>query len=260
MKTSWNAWFGIGLVIALGAPSPSSAQAKAVVEVPLTVRDGQFLVPVRGSDGTEFTFVLSTGSTTTVLSARAAKALEGQTEVMLGGASVPLLGSVILPDAQLRVGGRSNDGMVGANTLNQFDVLIDAPAGRLLLKPVGPEVSWPGVALSPPVRLRVYHGMVLGLDVAMNGHSFGAILDVGMATLAVNAAAGAKAEIDSEDVAALQVGGRTFADLPVRVIDHPVFAQADPNGAGFVLVGAPLAHRCAVALSWLHAEMRTCRP
>jgi hypothetical protein len=31
-----------------------------------------------------------------------------------------------------------------------------------------------------------------------------------------------------------------------------------PDGTGFVLVGAPLAYDCAIALSWVQREIRTC--
>ena len=32
----------------------------------------------------------------------------------------------------------------------------------------------------------------------------------------------------------------------------------DPQNNGFVVIGAPIAYDCAVAISWFHSELRTC--
>jgi len=247
------------LLLAFAAP-PALAQRSGgePVVVPLRVHAGQFLVSVRGADGAEFEFVLSTGNATTVLSESAAARLAGQTELMMGAVKVPLTGRATVPDKDLTVEGQAHDGMVGSNTLNQYDILIDVPGKRLVLKPVGRAVSWEGMTLSEPVKLRVFHGVVLGFDVTLNGETFGAILDVGTSTLVINQAAATKANISAEDVAALRVGNTTLSDLPVRVVALPLFERADPDGAGYVLVGAPLARDCAISLSWVHQEIRTC--
>ena len=251
-------WAAIALVL---AATPAAGQSRGNADpivVPLRVHAGQFLVPVRAPDGTEFEFLLSTGNTTTVLSRSAAARLGGQTALMMGTVSVPMEGKATISDAELTVEGEVNDGIIGSNTLNRYDVLIDAPGGRLVLKPVGRSVSWEGMTLSEPVKLRVFHGLVLGLDVALEGVTFGAMLDVGTRTLVINQAGATKAKVAAEDAVTLRVGNTTLSGLPVRVIDLPLFHQADPDGAGFVLVGAPLARDCAISLSWLHQEMRTC--
>ena len=41
-------------------------------------------------------------------------------------------------------------------------------------------------------------------------------------------------------------------------VNHGPWKMWDPNGKGFVLVGAPIAFDCAISLSWVHQEMRTC--
>jgi len=168
-------------------------------------------------------------------------------------------GHQTVPDADLRAGGRVLDGLVGNNTLNAFDVLFDAPRGRLLLKRPGRAVDWPGVALSEPARLRVYHGVVLGVDVEVDGKPYPGMLELGATSLLVN-----QAVLDGSGIeggtADLTLGGRVFKGVPVQHSDHPVIARFSPNGDGFVLVGAPPAAECAIAVSWIHREIRTCLP
>ena len=64
------------------------------------------------------------------------------------------------------------------------------------------------------------------------------------------------------DESGFQVGDRfqTVEGIPVRVMDLEVLRRFSPNGDPFVLVGAPLAYRCALAISWAHREIRTCKP
>ena len=46
--------------------------------------------------------------------------------------------------------------------------------------------------------------------------------------------------------------------MRVEVTDSPIFQGWDPQGDGFVIVGASVAYDCAIAISWAHAELRTC--
>jgi hypothetical protein len=142
--------------------------------------------------------------------------------------------------------------------LSRYDLLVDAPGGRLLLREIGPEVSWPGVGLSPPIHLRIYHGVVIGLDAEVDGTSYLATLDLGTPGMLVNEPARAALGLDAEDTATLRLGTSTMTNVPVRVSDHPVLARFDPDGRGFVLVGSAVANGCRVSLSWVHQEMRTC--
>ena len=236
-------------------PTPLEAQETAV-EVPLSVEAGRLAVTVTGPAGAEMRFALSTGSATTVLTESAAARLGSGAELALGGVPVPVEGAHTVPDAQLADGGFS--GMIGVDVLGAHDVLLDVPGGRLLLAPVGPAVSWPGMALGEPRRLRVYHGVVLGLDVELDGRPLQAQLDIGTPAVVVNEGARPEGMTGDEGTTTLSLGATRLEDLPLIVRDLSVFERWDPDGRGFVLVGAPIAWDCAVSLSWAHAEIRTC--
>lgn len=259
-----------GLLVAAGtvaavtalasAPLPASAQTTPdrAIEVALATRAGRMAVPVHAPDGTELTFLVTTGSAVTVLSESTAARFDGRA-LTLGDAPVNLEHARTVPDRELTVDGRAMDGVVGANTLNAFDVLFDAPGGRLVLKPVGRAVAWPGVELSDPVRLRVYHGVVLALDVGVNGVELPAMLELGAPALLVNQAVLDRASVD-DGTADLELGASTFRGVAVELSDHPVIGRFSPDGDPFVVVGTPPALACPVSVSWVHRELRTCVP
>jgi hypothetical protein len=214
------------------------------------------IVPVEAPDGTQLEFIVSTNAT--LLSETGAKRIAGQTGLTLGGVPVSIEDAQTLDDARFTVAGKVFDGVVGSKTLNQFDVLFDAPGGRLVLQPIGRSVEWAGMTMSDPVPLRLYHGLVLGFEVEVNGRAYGAMLDVGMGLLGINERVRTEASIEGDRVGTLQVGGTTFSDLPVRVLDDASFGMWTPNGEGFVYVGAPIALDCAISVSYVHQELRTC--
>ena len=111
---------------------------------------------------------------------------------------------------------------------------------------------------SDPITLRVFHGIVTSLDITIDGQSYGAMLDTGASPLLVNAGAGEKLGIEGEGSATLEIGSVAFGDVDVRVSDNPVFERWDPNGDGFAMVGGSIALDCAISISWVHREMRTC--
>lgn len=259
MKTT----HGVGLVALLFttlsmAAAPAWARAQEVVEVPLEVLGGRMVVQARADDGTELRFLVTTGSSVTVLSESGAARIGGQ-GVSMGSVPVNMDGRQTVPDDGLTVDGVVMDGLVSNNTLNRFDALFDAQGGRLLLKPFGRAVEWPGFALSDPVRLRVFHGVVLGLDVEVGGKSYPAMLELGASSLLVNQAVLDGGTFD-DGTADLRLGKRLFEDVPIKLSDNPVIARFSPNGDGFVLVGVAPALECAVAVSWIHRELRTCVP
>ena len=194
----------------------------------------------------------------TVLSESTAALLGGDLELTLGGVAVAMDGGQTRPDGDLVTDGKHFAGMVSSNTLNQFDVLVDVPGGRLVLKPIGRAVHWDGMTLSDPVRVRVFHGVVMGLDVEVNGHEYPALLDLGTPTLVVNERVMTEAGIEGRTANRFRVGDTTLTDVPVQHEELDAFRMMSPNGDGVVLVGAPLAHDCAVSLSWVHQELRTC--
>ncbi len=250
-------WVTVLLPLVVGSSAVAQTHVGERVEVPLRVHGGRLLVPVEAPDGSKFEFVLSTG-TPTAFSESTAAHLGDPAALTMGGVPILTDGAGTLPDKDLIVDGMVIDGMIGPNTLNQFDVLVDVPGGRLVLKPIGRSVAWEGMAMSDPIRVRVLHGMLMGMDVEFNGKEYAAMLDFGMGTLVVNEPVRAQTKIAVEDKGTLKVGGRTFSDLPVRTLDLPLFEGWDPDGDGFVVVGAPLAYDCAISLSWVHREIRTC--
>ncbi len=245
-------------LLTIAGPVAGQAPGGETIEVPLRMQDGHLIVPVTTPAGTELSFALSTGSAVAVLTESGARRVGDLSELWMGGVAVAVEGSQSVPDASLTVGGTVLDGMIGANTLNRFDMLVDLPRGRLVLKPIGRSVAWEGVALSEPVRLRVYHGIVLALDVELNGKRYPAMLDLGTSTLLANQGALDGSGVSAGGKSTLRIGSISFPDLPVALSDHPVIQRFSPSGDGFVLVGSPIAADCAISVSWVHREIRTC--
>ncbi len=234
------------------------AQDTGTIEVPLHLDGGRLVVVARAPDGGEYRLAVSTGNGTTVLSESAAARLGENGTLSIGAVPVVTDRMATVPDGDLVADGSTVDGLLGSNTLNQFDVLVDAPGGRLVFQPIGDAVSWEGMTLSDPVRLRVYHGVMLGFDVRFNGREVAGMLDLGTTALVVNPPLQSALDGGLEGSATIGLGDVTLADLPAQVSDLPVFRPWDPEGRGFVIVGAPIAYRCPIAISWVHREMRTC--
>jgi len=255
MKKLWIA----ALFLAIGG-SVVEAQTHGAepIEIPLRFEGGHLIVPVEASDGTQLEFIVSTGSGATVLSESTAALLGDHAILTLGGVPVPTEETHTTSDESLTTDGKSADGMIGSNTLNQFDVLVDVPGQRLVLKPIGRSVEWEGMTLSDPVRVRVMHGLLIALDVELNGSAYKGMLDLGMPSLLVNEPVKTAAGIDDDDVVTLGLGVVTLPDLPVEVSDHPLFAAWDAGNNGFVVVGAAMVKNCALSISWVHREIRTC--
>lgn len=246
-------------ILMTAGPTPAAAQLQdGPIEIPLRAENGRLFVPVMAPDGTELQFVLSTGTGVTVFSESLAARLEGHTGLTMGGIPVVTDGSATLPDERLTVDGKVLDGMIGANTLNQYDVLVDLPAGRLVLKEIGRSVEWEGMTLSEPIPLLVLHGVALGLSVELNGTPYRAMLDLGTPAIIVSERVQADTDLDADDVGDLTLGQSTLRGVSVQVKDLEVMRRWDPSGNGFVLVGAPIAFDCAISISWVHQEVRTC--
>ncbi len=242
----------------LVAPAGAQTSGTAPIEVPLSVHGGRLVVPVEAADGSELQFVLSSGSGQTVFTDSLAAKLGDSPRLSMGGAVVPTDAIHTVEDEELLVDGRQLAGMIGANMLNQFDVLVDVPGGRLILKPTGRSVDWEGVELSEPVRVLVLHGIVLSFDVELEGRRYPATLDLGTPMLVVNEGVQADTLIEDEDEVTLSLGGARLSGVPVRVLDLEILRRWSPDGDGFVMVGAPLAYDCAISISWVHREIRTC--
>jgi hypothetical protein len=240
-----------------GAAGAAALGPGEQVEIPLRVAGGRLLVPVEAGVGHPVDFALNTGSMVTVLSETAAQHLGDDFELTLGGLPVPIDGFTTVPDERLSAEGATIGGMIGANTLSQYDVLVDAPGGRLVLRGVGTQTGWDGVTLSDPVRVMVLHGTVLSFDVELGGRQYMATLDLGTPMVVINETVKSDLGLANEDTATLSLGGARLPGLPVRMLDLEMHRFV-PDGTGFVLVGAPLAYDCAIALSWVQREIRTC--
>lgn len=232
-----------------------AAPAASQVEIPLRLEAGHLVVSAETADGRALDFTLGTGSATTVLSQTGAVAV-GDGPLTLGGLDVPLGEHETVADDRLTIGGTTYTGIVSSNFLNQHEVLIDLPNGRLVLAPIGRRTTWHGVTLSDPVPLRVFHGVVLALDIDLEGRPYTAMLELGAPEVLVNQAVLDETGLDGSGT--LHVAGATIEDVPVSLSDHPAIARFSPNGDGFVIVGTPLTWDCAVAISFVHQELRTC--
>ena len=114
------------------------------------------------------------------------------------------------------------------------------------------------MTLSDPIPLRVFHGAILALDIEFNGKAYMAQLDLGMSTMIINEPVQTALHLEAEGDSTLGLGGMTYPGLPTRMRDLAVFERWDPDGTGFVIVGAPFTFDCAVSISFVHQEMRTC--
>ncbi len=229
-----------------------------MVEVPLRIHGGQLTVPVELEDGSTLEFIVSTGNMVTVFS-KSGKARAGDSELFLAGLPISTERSQTVDDSSLTADdGTVIDGILSAGFLTQFDVLVDAPAGRLVLRKPGRTVGWDGVTLSDPVRLRLLHGAIITLNVELNGHTYPAMLDTGASSVVVNQGVKTDMSLDDEGVTTLKVGKTTLSERRTTVKDLPIFGRFSPNGDGFVLVGAPLALDCVISISYVRQELRTC--
>ena len=247
------------LLMANAVPGWAFAQhGAAPLEAPLRLQSGRLAVVVQAADGREFDFILSTGTPPTVLSASTAAALGDEPALTIAGQPVDFAGSQTIPDDNLNVDGFAFDGMIGPQTLNQFDILIDVPGHRLLLRPLGPPAAWDGVALREPMPVRVFHGQMIALSVDLNGQTFMASLDTGQSALIVNEPVTHTLGTEQKFKAALSLGGAEIVDVPVEMIDLDVMERWDPDRKGFVILGAPIAYDCAIAISWVRSEIQVC--
>jgi hypothetical protein len=223
------------------------------VEVPLRVEDGRLIVTAVNTNGTEYDFVLGLGLTlfTESGSARLGDDVDALT---LAGVPVQTEGSMTVPNAYLP--GSDAVGVLGGATLNGYDILIDAPNERLILKPIGRAVRWDGVSLSGPTPIRIFHDVLIRAEVDFGGKLVGGLIDLTKPGFDVNTPLGST--ISDGTVASFRMGYGSWSDQPAQVVESPVFGGWDPEGLGFAIIGASVAYDCALAISWYHAELRTC--
>jgi predicted aspartyl protease len=281
-------------------PGVAAQSPYEVHEVPLRAEGGWLVVPVVTPTGDTLSFIVDTAAGVTVLGASGAEAMaaEPSGKATVTGASGPMEVKIVrapelaVGDLSIRATERvvidddaitSDDrivfhGILGIDFLRSFDVLIDAPGGRMLLRQPGGEGSdWPGLALDEPVKISFVMGSFIRIDVEVNGLPVRSILDTGARDIVLNRAAAnavsvrrtsEPAPIPHRGIGAEEVIGYnalvktlTFGqvlrpDVEVTVADLPVFGLFGAEQV--VLLGSPLFRECALAISYRQAEHRTC--
>ena len=235
-----------------------SAQERKSVEVPLRLEAGRLIVPVESVDGEVMDFMVTNGQGLTLLSQSLVDRLGPKPSLTLGGVQIPTEETVVVAEERFREDGVAFQGIVGANTLNQFDVLFDVPGGRLVLQDVAGRVEWPGVALSEPMPMQVYHGVALAMNALVNGTSYRASLDLGRKASFANQSLASAEQFESGGTVHIRIAGVDRADHPVEVRELDIFQRWSPDGSPFLLLGVPLMEDCVLSISWAHQEIRTC--
>jgi hypothetical protein len=247
---------GIMTIAALASPLAAQGPRPEPIEVPLRVVDGRMIVSAEASDGSTYDFVLGLGLP---LVTQSAVARIGDARLTIGGIPVDLEEGQTVPDSYLALDGAIGPtpaGILGSPTLNRYDLLVDVPNGRLVLKPFGRAVRWDGVKLSGSVPVEVFHDLLMRTDVQVEGEVYKGLLDLANPGLQVNRPIGAA--VTDGHIGAFRMGYSGWPDIPAEVSDSPVFGRWVGEGEGFVIIGAAVAYDCVLAISFQHSEIRTC--
>ena len=242
----------VGVQTALGQENGADP-----IEIPLRMEKGRLVVTVDAPNGESYEFGLALGMSF-LGESFVAEVGAGVSALTLGGVPVETEQAQTVSDAYLGEE-MGLSGLVGGLTLNKYDILIDVPNGRLLLGPVGRRVRWDGVSLTNPTNLVIFHEVLMRTEVQIGGKVFGGLLDFQTPGLEVNEPVRVAAGFEGESVDSFRMGYSGWDELPVRVTENPIFGGWDGDGNGFVIIGAEVARNCAIAISWAHAELRTCR-
>ena len=285
-------------------PAPVALEGDLVAEVPLEVEGNWLIVPVWGR-GETLRFILDTGASSGSISESLARRhrLRAVGEARLSGASGSDRVSVV--DVRwLRLGRASTgdrekfvlgdhvlsdgddhrfDGIVGADLLRYYDVLIDAPAGLLRLYRPGTTGSEGGPVVGPSLAVpfeRLRRGLIR-LEVSVNGHPVAAVLDTGSPTVLLNPIAAEAVGVTLAEeplsegargvgskavttyggrVDAIQVGETRFESVDVEVADLPIFGRLGLGGRPAMLLGSPVLLGCPLLISYKERALRFCRP
>jgi len=290
----------LALLGAVTALAPTSASAQ--VEVPM-VDLGWLVVPVYLNDEPiALRFVLDTGASWSAISAQtAAKFAPGASrKIEVQGASGPttaLLATVpslrvgeftidnrdviVLPDEELVSDDHAFDGLLGADILRRFDLLVDAPSGSLWLYPPGAAPTAAAAALlGTALPIELLAGSLIRHRVEVNGAAIEALLDSGARRMLINRVGSGAAGIAVRDgsaqtaspglggnnfefhagsLGALRVAGTSFPGLRTLIGDLPVFSALGIQDAPMLIIGAPLLARCPVFISYSARTIRYCR-
>lgn len=287
------------LVSTVAAVVPSAAGAQ--MEVPL-VDLGWLVVPVYLNDEPiALRFVLDTGASWSAVSAQTAarfsggpsrrievQGASGPTEAFL--ASVPSLrvgefsisdrDVIVLPNEDLVSDDHAFDGILGADILSRFDIMIDAPRGSLWLYAHGTAPGSVAALLGAALPIDLLEGHLIRHRVDVNGGNLSALLDSGARRMLINRMGSGSAGIDVRDETAnsvspglgnknivfhaaalgdLVVAGTSFPGFRTLVGDLPVFGALGMQTTPMLIIGAPLLARCAVFIAYSARTIRYCQ-
>jgi hypothetical protein len=268
------------------------------------VGHGWFIVPVTVDGDVDLEFIVDTGAGISAVSRSTLERLErspsssaraqgagGAQELplaRLGSLAVSALRSynqqvLVLEDGVLtpQVPGdpAPYDGVLGADVLADYDVLLDPVGGvlRLLSPEDAGSTSLP--PLADPIPLWRIAGPILGHDVEINGAVMPAILDTGSRRVVVSprAARNARAtalpgtarsgragvgpeELRWEDVDLAQVraGTTDLGSVAAQVGALPIFRSLGFGDRAVVLFGNPALRGCPVLISYSRETIRYC--
>jgi hypothetical protein len=79
-----------------------------------------------------------------------------------------------------------------------------------------------------------------------------------MAVVLANPAAGGRLGLRDAGPVTVSFGVASIPDVPARIEDHHILRRWAPDGSAFVLLGGAIARDCAVAIRWVHRELRVC--
>lgn len=249
----WKTVLGVATMLGLAAPASAQTALAEAVEIPLRIVDGRLVVTAHAPDGSTHDFVLGLGMMLLTESG-ATRVGDAISSLTLGGLPIDSEMAQTVPDAF--VGSSGAVGVLGGLTLNGYDLLIDAPAGRLVVKPVERFVAWDDVELSSPVPVQIFHDVLLRTDVDLGGKVVGGLIDLANPGLQVNDPLAFA--VSDGVVQQFRMGYTSWSSLPVEVTDNQTLRGWDRTNQGFVVIGAAVAYDCVIAISWAHAELRTC--
>ncbi len=283
---------------------PISGRGSPAIEVPLRIAHGWFVVPVLLDDSVSLEFIVDTGAgmsavtrstlerlgRATAASVRA-KGASGAQELplaRLGSLSLPGLRAfnpsvLVLDDRVLtpRVPGNPDpyDGVLGADLLAEYDVLLDPIAGVLRLFSPGEAAQDALPRLAEAIPLWRIAGPILGHDVQINGSVMPAILDTGSRRVVVSPRAARNARVqalpgtaqsgqagvgtrevtwEDVDLERVRAGTTELGSMAAQVGALPIFHSLGFADRAVVLLGNPALRGCPVLISYERDTVRYC--
>jgi hypothetical protein len=243
-------------VLAAALALPVGASAQAVTEVPVRMEGGRLIVQVDDAAGRSYDFILGIGdaSISTSMAGHFADA-----ELSLGGIAFTIADHARVPDDSFAHEGDARPvGVLGGAVLMNYDVLIDAPGGRMLIKPSGRSVRWPGESLSNAVSIQTLHGYLVRVNVQIGETVADGLLDLTAPHVQLSPPVGDAEGVTDGAVDSFRMGYSGWPSVPVKVGLTPTVSAWGGDQRAFAVVGAAAAIDCALAISWRHQEIRTC--